>query len=99
VSTRDNCGSHGAQPLAGLLPAIQDAVKTMAPGTISDPVGVATGQEHALVILMPLGQAKTPSYDEMKSEMMQRALLEGLERARKQWLKELRRSVYIDVRL
>jgi hypothetical protein len=31
--------------------------------------------------------------------MEQQALLESLERARKQWLAELRRNVYIDVRL
>jgi peptidyl-prolyl cis-trans isomerase SurA len=99
ASTRDTCGSHGAQPLSSLLPAIQAAVKSMQPGAISDPIGVTTGQEQALVILMPEGQSKTPSYDEVKSEMMQRALLEGLERARKQWLAELRRNVYIDIRL
>jgi peptidyl-prolyl cis-trans isomerase SurA len=99
VSTRDTCGSHGTQPMANLLPPIQEAVKTMAPGAISDPVGVTTGQEQALVILMPMGQTKTPSFDEVKSEMTQRALLEGLEHARKQWLQELRRNVYIDIRL
>ncbi len=99
VSTRDACGSHGPQPIAGLLPPIQDAVRGMKPGTISDPVAVSTGQEQALVILMPMGEAHTPSYDEVKGEMMQRALLDGLERARKQWLQDLRRNVYIDVRL
>ena len=99
VSTRDSCGSHGAQPLANLLPAIQEAVKTMQPGTVSDPIGVTTGQEQALVILMPMGQTKTPTFEDVKNEMMQRALLEGLERARKQWLQELRRNVYIDIRL
>ena len=99
VSTRDSCGSHGTQPMANLLPAIQEAIKTMQPGTISDPIGVTTGQEQALVILMPMGQTKTPNYDEVKNEMMQRALLEGLEHARKQWLQELRRNVYIDIRL
>lgn len=99
VSTRDACGSHGPQPIAGLLAPIQEALRTMKPGTVSDPVDVTTGAEQALVILMPLGQARTPSYDEMKNEMMQRALLEGLERARKQWLQDLRRNVYIDVRL
>ncbi|HSY20557.1 MAG TPA: SurA N-terminal domain-containing protein [Polyangiaceae bacterium] len=99
VSTRDSCGSHGTQPTANLLPAIQEAIKTMQPGTISDPIGVTTGQEQALVILMPMGQTKTPNYDEVKNEMMQRALLEGLEHARKQWLQELRRNVYIDIRL
>ena len=58
-----------------------------------------TGPEQALVILMPLGQARVPPYDEVKNEMMQRALLEGIEHARKEWLKDLRRNVYIDVRL
>jgi peptidyl-prolyl cis-trans isomerase SurA len=99
VATRDSCGSHGAQPLSSLLPSIQEAVRAMKPGAVSDPIGVTTGQEQAIVIVMPMGQSKTPSYDEVKNEMMQRALLEGLERARKQWLQELRRSVYIDIRL
>jgi peptidyl-prolyl cis-trans isomerase SurA len=99
ISTREACGSHGPQPIAGLLAPIQDAVRTMKAGAISDPIGVTTGSEQALVILMPLEQPRTASYDEMKNEMMQRALLEGLERARKQWLQELRRNVYIDVRL
>ena len=48
---------------------------------------------------MPLGQGKLPTFDEVKSEMMQKAWAEGLERARKQWLQELRRGVYVDVRL
>ena len=30
---------------------------------------------------------------------MQKAMLEGLERARKHWLQELRQNAYIDVRL
>jgi hypothetical protein len=35
----------------------------------------------------------------VKDDMTQKALIEGLERARKQWLSELRHNVYIDVRL
>jgi hypothetical protein len=31
--------------------------------------------------------------------MTQRALVDGLEHARKQWLEELRRNMYVDVRL
>ena len=48
---------------------------------------------------MPLGAARVPAYADVKDDMMQKALIEGLERARKQWLADLRRSVYIDVRL
>jgi hypothetical protein len=40
-----------------------------------------------------------PPFDDVKNEMTQRALVDALERGRKQWLQELRRKVYIDVRL
>lgn len=99
VPTRATCGSHGPQPIANLMPAIQDAVRTQKAGTVSDPIPVRTPQEDVIVIVMPLGQANLPTFEEVKSEMMQKALSDGLERARKQWLQELRRNVYVDVRL
>jgi peptidyl-prolyl cis-trans isomerase SurA len=99
VSTRASCGSHGAQPMASLLPAIQAAVKSVKPGAVSDPIPVQIGQDEVIVVLMPMGQASAPGYESVKNDMMQRATLDGLERARKQWLQELRQNVYIDVRL
>ncbi len=102
VGTRGSCGSRGPQPFASLLPAIQEAVRATKAGDVSEPLVVrmgGQGAEEAIVILMPLGQAKVPEFDDVKSDMMQRALLESLERARKQWLQELRRNVYVDVRL
>jgi peptidyl-prolyl cis-trans isomerase SurA len=100
VSTRDSCGSHGAQPFAQLLAPIQEAVRSTPPGTVADPVIVHLGPEgDAIVILMYRGEARVPPFEEVKSEMEQQALLDALERARKQWLQELRRNAYIDVRL
>ncbi len=99
ASTRTTCGSHGPQPMANLLPGIQDAVRATKEGAISEPVSVRTPTEDVIVIVMPLGQGKIPSFDDVKGEMMQKALSEGLERARKQWLQELRSNVYVDVRL
>jgi peptidyl-prolyl cis-trans isomerase SurA len=99
ASTRNTCGSRGPQAVTSLLPAIQDVVRTAKPGTISDPVPVRTPNEDVIVIVMPMGQAKFPTFDEVKGDMMQKALSEGLERARKQWLQELRSNVYVDVRL
>ncbi len=99
ASTKGACGSRGPQPLATLLPGIQAAVAATKPGTVSEPIPLTVGQEEVIVLVMPLGQTQTPSFDEVKSDMNQRALLEGLDRARKQWLKDLRRNVYIDVRL
>ena len=99
ASTRNSCGSRGPQPIGSLMPVIQDALRGLKVGAVSDPIAVNTGQDQVLVILMPLGETKVPGFEEVKDEMLQKALLEGLDRARRQWLKELRRNVYIDVRL
>jgi peptidyl-prolyl cis-trans isomerase SurA len=99
VSTRATCGSHGAQPLANLVPLIQETIRTLKPGAVSDPLPVHTGQEDVLLIVMPMGEAHLPTFEDVKGEMMQKALADGLERGRKQWLQELRRNVYVDVRL
>jgi peptidyl-prolyl cis-trans isomerase SurA len=99
VSTRPSCGSRGAQPFASLLPPIQEAVRTTKPGSVSDPIPVNLGQDEAIVLIMPLGEARVPAFAEVKDDMTQKALIEGLDRARKQWLADLRRNVYIDVRL
>lgn len=99
VSTKDSCGSHGPQPLVNLLPSIQQAARTLKTGTISEPIAVSVGQERVLVVLMPLGQARVPPFEDVKGEMMQRALLDGIDCARKQWLDELRRKAHLDARL
>jgi peptidyl-prolyl cis-trans isomerase SurA len=99
VPTRSTCGSRGPQPLGALLPAVQEAVRATRPHEVSDPVSIAQGQEEVILIMMPLGETKVPSYDDVKNDMMQRALMDGLEHARKQWLQELRRNVYVDIRL
>jgi peptidyl-prolyl cis-trans isomerase SurA len=98
-STKSTCGTHGPQPFRDLFPAIQELVDTVKPGTVSDATPVRIGADDVVVIAMPLAQARVPGYDEVKAEMNQRAVLEGLERARKQWLGELRQNVYVDVRL
>jgi peptidyl-prolyl cis-trans isomerase SurA len=99
VSTRASCGSRGAQPFAALLPPIQEAVRVTKAGSVSDPIPVNVGQDEAIVLLMPLGEARVPPFSDVKDDMTQKALIDGLERARKQWLADLRRNVYIDVRL
>jgi peptidyl-prolyl cis-trans isomerase SurA len=98
VDTRTTCGSRGPQPWAALVPPVQQAMKTMKPGDVSDPI-VVSGPGQAIVIFQLLGEPKIPKYDEVKNEMMQRAVMEGMEHQRKLWLAELKRGVYIDVRL
>ena len=74
-------------------------VKTVKPGEVSDPLPVRAGADAVILIAMPMGAASVPEYEQVKNEMMQKAMFDGLERARKQWLQELRQNVYIDVRL
>jgi peptidyl-prolyl cis-trans isomerase SurA len=99
ASTRSTCGSRGPQAYGALLPTIQETVRSMKPGEVSDPLPMQIGADQVIIIVMPMGRARVPSFEEVKDEMTQRATLDGLERARKQWLQELRRKVYIDVRL
>ncbi len=98
AATRDTCGSQGAKRVAELLQPIQDAVRKLAAGVASDPIPIQMGGDQVILVVMWL-PPKAPAYESVKNEMMQQALVEGLERERKSWLKELRHSVYIDVRL
>jgi hypothetical protein len=51
------------------------------------------------VLIVQLHSSKMLTYEEVKPEMEQRAFGEVMERQRKMWLSELRRGVYVDVRL
>jgi peptidyl-prolyl cis-trans isomerase SurA len=100
-TTKSTCGSRGPTPKARLFPELQQIVdqhkpgETAAPFTFTDPMG-----NHAvLVVQVADKQPRLPPYEEVKEQMMERAFLEATERQRKLWLAELRRGVYIDVRL
>ena len=95
VSTKDTCGSRGPQSMNLLVPQILDVVKTMKPGDTSGPIMV--GSEAVLVV--QLHSLKVPAYEDVRPEMEQRAFGDVMERQRKLWLSELRRGVYVDVRL
>lgn len=98
VQTKANCGSRGAQPMGALVPQIQEVVRNLKPREVSEPLLIQAGG-GAIVILQVANEQEVPPFEQVKAEMGQRAVLEGLDRARKSWLSELRRGVYIDVRL
>jgi peptidyl-prolyl cis-trans isomerase SurA len=98
VPTRDSCGSQGPKRVTELLQPIQEAVHKLPAGAASEPLPIQMGAEQVILIASWV-PAKAPPYDTVKNEMMQQALVEGLDRERKRWLQELRHSVYIDVRL
>jgi peptidyl-prolyl cis-trans isomerase SurA len=100
-TTQHTCGSRGAVPKSALFPELQQAAASLKPGETSSPIMFRDpmGNQAVLVVQLAQAQPKLPSYDKVKDEAMNRAYIEATERQRKQWLQELRRGVYIDVRL
>jgi peptidyl-prolyl cis-trans isomerase SurA len=101
TSTKSACGSRGPVPLQALFPELQEIATTHKPGQVSSPLVFRdpTGQQAVLIVQMASTQSKTPAYELVKDQMMERAFVDATERQRKLWLQELRRGIYIDVRL
>lgn len=96
VQSRDQCGFRGRQPLRALYPAIQEQIADMKDGEISNPIRF--GQDVILVFQL-VRRGKLPGFDEVRPQMMDLAVEELFQRQRDLYLQELRRGVYIDVRL
>ncbi len=99
--TKNTCGSNGPVPLQMLLPELQQAATTLKPGEVSAPIIFRdpTGQQAVLIVQPATTPSKAPPYEQIKEQMMERAFVDATERQRKMWLQELRRGIYIDVRL
>ncbi|MBP9114165.1 MAG: SurA N-terminal domain-containing protein [Polyangiaceae bacterium] len=89
------CGSRGLQPITALIPAIRESVDGLKKGEV--PAPIRFGNE-ALVILQVAQPPTTPSFEDVKPQMQERALNGSVEKMRKSWLEELRTGVYVDVR-
>jgi len=100
-TTVNTCGSRGAVPRGQLFPQLQQVAGSLKPGETADPVEFRDpmGNSAVLVIQLASQQPTIPPYDQVKDQMMERAFVEATDRQRKLWLSELRRGVYIDVRL
>jgi peptidyl-prolyl cis-trans isomerase SurA len=99
--TKHTCGSNGPVPLQRLLPELQQVATTLKPGQVSAPIVFRDprGEQAVLVVQLAAESSKPPPYEQVREQMMERAYIEATERQRKLWLQELRRGVYIDVRL
>jgi peptidyl-prolyl cis-trans isomerase SurA len=100
-TTVNTCGSRGPVPMAALFPELQQLARTLKPGETADPLPFRDpmGNSAVLIVQLASAQPKLPPYDQVKDQMMERAFGEATDRQRKLWLGELRRGVYIDVRL
>ncbi|MBX3186056.1 MAG: SurA N-terminal domain-containing protein [Labilithrix sp.] len=100
-TTKQTCGSRGPVPLQILFPELQQLATTLKPGETAAPLPFRDPMGNSAILIVQLAseQPKIPPYDQVKDQMMERAFVEATDRQRKLWLTELRRGVYIDVRL
>jgi peptidyl-prolyl cis-trans isomerase SurA len=102
-TTTSACGSRGKIPRSSLMPDIAKAASALKPGeTASQPVFFTdpAGSSAYLVLQLAPGAAPAvPAFESVKEQMTQRAYVEATERERKKWLDELRKNVFIEVKL
>lgn len=98
---KKTCGSNGPLPMTRLPPELQSFARNAKPGDVSDPIPFRdpTGAEAVLVLQLGSNAAQAPAYEQVKDQMMERAFVEALDKQKREWLRELRRGVYIEVRL
>jgi peptidyl-prolyl cis-trans isomerase SurA len=100
TQTKQSCGSRGLLSMENLVKEVQLAVHALKEGETTDPIHYApNGTEEATLIVQLHKAAKVPTFEEVRDQMMDRAFGEAMERQRKLWLGDLRRGVYVDVRL
>jgi peptidyl-prolyl cis-trans isomerase SurA len=98
-ATRTTCGSRGLIPVDGLVKDVQDVIAKLKPGEYSDPFFIGMQGDEAILVVQLVTAPTIPTFDKVKDEMLERAFSEAMDRQRKLWLDELRRGVYIDVRM
>ncbi len=101
TQTKNSCGSRGLVPMENLVKEVQAAIKGLKPGETAPPIEYAPdGRDIEALLIVQLHTApSSPTYESMHDQMMDRAFGEAIERQRKLWLQDLRRGVYVDVRL
>ena len=101
VQTKPTCGSRGLVPMENLVKEVQGAIKGLKAGEVAPPIEYAPdGHNIEATLIVQLHTApQSPSYESMHDQMMDKAYGEAIERQRKIWLADLRRGVYLDVRL
>jgi peptidyl-prolyl cis-trans isomerase SurA len=96
-STRDSGGDLGSHKPGELAAALEDEIVKLDVGGVSQPFTY----KDAIVIVKVLERdpSQIPPLAEVHDEVAQRVYGEQMDKARRQWLDELRRSMYVDVRL
>ena len=90
-------GDMGRRKPGELAQPLEDEAHKLDVGSVSPPFVFKTD----IVILKVVARdpSELPSMEDARDELLQRAYSEQMDRARRQWIDELRHSTYVDVRL
>lgn len=96
-TTRDRGGSLGRHEPGDLAQQVEEEIFKLEPGGVSAPFRF----KDAIVVLKLLDRdaSQVPSLEDVREDVAQRVYGEQMDKARRQWLDELRRGAYVDVRL
>jgi peptidyl-prolyl cis-trans isomerase SurA len=83
----------GGQPLA---PPLEDAALGLDVGEISAPVSY--GSNYVILRIAERDPSSLPPLEKAQERVASEVFAERLQKARRQWLDELKRSIYVDVR-
>jgi peptidyl-prolyl cis-trans isomerase SurA len=94
--TRSLGGDLGMHRPGDLAQALEDEAQKLEAGGVSAPFRF----KGDLIVLRVVERepSQLPSFEQARDELLQRAYGEQMQKARKQWIDELRRGTYIDVR-
>ena len=95
--TRLKGGDLGSRKPGELAQAIEDEAHKLEVSGVSAPFQF----KNDLVVLKVVARdpSELPTLEDARDELMQRAYTEQMNRARRQWIDELRHGTYVDVRL
>lgn len=93
--SRDTCGAR-IVPLKSLPLAVQDQIAPLADGELTPPIRFGTGE---IDVIQLVRRTKVAPYADVRGKMMELAGEEAFQHQRDLFLLELRRGIYIDVRL
>lgn len=94
------CRSRGGVPLSALMPEVAQIAAPLRPGETAAPLLFSAGAgDRAFLVVQRAPERPPRPFDDVADLMRERAFVDAVERARKQWLRERRRTVYIDDRL
>jgi peptidyl-prolyl cis-trans isomerase SurA len=95
--SRQRGGDLGNHKPGELAQAIEDEAHKLDIAGVSPPF--AFKNDLVIVKVVARDASELPSLEDARDELMQRAYGEQMDRARRQWIDELRHGTYVDVRL